>query len=146
MTSILTKSVLLDCDPARAFELFTRHAGEWWPPERRHTKDPHSTITILETGRFYERSSTGQEVELGYARLWDPPRRLELDWYPGTDADHPTAVSVTFTPEGRGTRITIEHRPTESSEDLWSQRAPRYDASWDLVLAALSAHLRLSVR
>jgi hypothetical protein len=139
MTSVLKKSVALACAPERAFELFTRHAGEWWPAERRHTKDPTSAITILETGRFYERSSAGQEVELGRVRVWDPPWRLVLDWYPGTDSDHPTEVTVTFEPVGPGTRMTLEHRPTASSEDLWNQRAPRYDASWELVLAALSA-------
>jgi uncharacterized protein YndB with AHSA1/START domain len=69
--------------------------------------------------------------------VWDPPQRLLLDWYPGTDIDHPTEVEIRFVPEYGGTRVTVEHRPLPVSAPLWKDRAPRYDKSWDLVLAAL---------
>jgi len=137
MTDAVTKTVLLPCPPDRAFTLFTAHASEWWPADRRHTNDATSTIEMLATGRFYERGRDGREVELGRVREWQPPARLVLDWYPGTDAEHPTEVTITFAPEGDGTRITIVHTATPASAELWTQRAPRFAHSWDLVLAAL---------
>jgi uncharacterized protein YndB with AHSA1/START domain len=121
--------------------LFTAEVGAWWPPERRHTQDAASELFLLESGRFYERARDGREVELGKVIAWEAPARLVLEWYPGTDAEHPTEVEVKFVAlpgdEAR-TRVEVVHRPTEASRDLFGTRAPRYDASWDLVLRALS--------
>lgn len=141
----LIKSVVLECAPTRAFTLFTEHASEWWPTSRRHTQDPSSSILLLASGRFYERAGDGKEVELGKVRQWEPGRRVLLDFYPGTDADHPTEVEISFTAEGKGTRITIDHRPTASSEALWEQRVARYDASWTLCLVGLEKAAREGV-
>lgn len=135
---MIHKSVLLHCDRVRAFELFTERAGEWWPLDRRHTGDRESEIRILATGRFYERARDGREVELGRVKVWEPPSRLVLDFYPGTDADHPTEVTVGFAVEGEKTRITIDHGPTEASAELYKQRAVRFEDSWERVLSALA--------
>ncbi len=136
---MIEKSVVLPCSIERAFALFTEEISAWWPPDRRHTGDPESTMQLLASGRFYERARDGREVELGRVRAWEPPARLVLDFYPGTDADHPTEVEVRFAGEGApsSTRVTILHRPTPASEALFHGSAPRYHASWDRVLAAL---------
>ncbi len=137
---MITRSVLLECAPDEAFQLFTERAGAWWPVDRRHTGDPRSDITPRRpSGRFWERGSDGREVELGWVRVWEPPRRLVLDFFVGTDAQHPTEVTVTFTGEEEGTRVTVEHRPTPISAELWRRRSPAFDRSWELVLAALAA-------
>lgn len=134
----LTKTVHLPVPPDRAFALFTEHASEWWPEDRRHTKDPESTIAIEAGGRFFERSRAGVEVELGRVRTWSPPDRLELDFYIATGPDQPTDVTVTFVAEGAGTRVTVHQRPTRASLSLWNERAPRFVASWERVLEALA--------
>lgn len=136
---MIEKSVVLRCSSERAFALFTKQASEWWPPERRHVGDPESTIAILASGRFYERARDGREVDLGRVRVWEPPSRLVLDFYPGTDAAHPTEVEVLFVPDGEGTKVTVLHRATPESAALFESRAPRYVASWDLLLGALAS-------
>lgn len=137
---MIRKSVVLACPPGRAFALFTEQAGQWWPESRRHTQDPHSEISLLPSGRFWERARDGREVELGRVRLWQPPDRLQLDFFPGTDAEHPTLVSVSFVAEGAGTRVTVEHGPSDASQELWAPRAPQFVRSWELVLGALAGH------
>lgn len=134
---MIVKTVWLPCPPARAFALFTEEASAWWPPERRHTADPESAIVMLASGPFFERARDGAEVQLGRVRAWEPPARLLLDFYPGTDSAHPTEVEVTFVAEGDGTRVTVAHRATPASAELFGSRAPRYAASWDLLLASL---------
>lgn len=141
---MITKSVLLTCGVERAFELFTEHAGVWWPESRRHTRDAQSEIRMLSSGRFWERARDGTEVELGLIRVWEAPRRLVLDFYPGTDAEHPTEVTVTFEAAGPDTLVTVEHRATDSSEALWKTRAPRFEESWSLLLPSLQAEVRRS--
>ena len=133
---MIRKTVLLACGPEKAFDLFVNRAGEWWPVDRRHTKDPASAIRLERSGRFFERATDGREVELGIVRLFDAPRRLILDWYPGTGPQQPTAVEITFEAESDGTRVTVEHREGPQSTDVYPLRAPAYEKSWTLVFAA----------
>jgi hypothetical protein len=135
---MMVKSVTLPLAPAAAFDLFTQKIGEWWPPDRRHTQDPRSEIFLLATGRFYERARDGREVELGCVRSWDIPNRILLDFFIATSPERPTEVEIAFAARGAGTEVTVMHRPKPSSEALWSERAPRYSRSWDVVLGALS--------
>ena len=137
---MIIKSVVLPCDPARAFALFTEQAGLWWPADRRHTKDATSRILMQADGRFYERAGDGSEVELGVVRLFEPANRLLLDWYPGSGPANPTQVSIAFEAIDNGTRVTIRHGPGAAGPDTFERNAPAYARSWDLVLAALRTH------
>jgi hypothetical protein len=134
---VIQKSAYLVCAPAQAFALFTERASDWWPAALRHTADPRSEIRMLSDGRFWERATDGREVELGRVIVWEPARRLILDFYPGTDEQHPTEVVVRFAAENGGTRIVVEHSPKPESADLWATGAPRFERSWELVLTAL---------
>lgn len=133
----VVKSVDLRCAPERAFALFTDRAGEWWPADRRHLKDDRPTVIRIEaTGRFFERSSDGIEVELGVARVFEPPHRLLLDWFPGTGPASPTQVEVRFEAIDTGTRVTVTHGLGRAGADAFGGNAAGYARSWDLVLAA----------
>ena len=91
---------------------------------------------MLASGRFWEQGADGDVVELGQVTEWEPPRRLVLDFYPGTDSQHPTAVVVTFSAEVDGTLVVVEHHPTGASAVLWAADAPGFERAWNLVLAA----------
>jgi uncharacterized protein YndB with AHSA1/START domain len=136
---VIEKTLLLRCRPARAFELLTEEAGAWWPPDRRHTKDPNSVIKIERGGRFYERSSDGTEVELGVVREFSPPHRLVLDWYPGTGPNEPTHVEIVLWAEGAGTRVQLTHKAGPRSAESYVKKAAAYERSWNLVFEAWAA-------
>ena len=135
---MIVKSVVLRCSPERAFALFTEHAGQWWPADRRHTDDGASAIRIEASGRFFERARNGSEVELGVVRAYEPASRLMLDWYPGTGRADPTQVEVRFDAIDTGTRVTVTHGPGIAGVERFDRNAPSYGRSWDLVLAALA--------
>jgi hypothetical protein len=135
---MIGKSVLLRCAPDEAFRIFTERISEWWPRTHRLTKDPESELFLERTGRFHERARDGREAELGRVLVWEPPKRLTLDFYMGTNAAQPTAVEMTFAAENEGTRVTIRHRAKTESEDLWNLRAPVFEKSWETVLSALA--------
>ena len=136
---MIVKSVVLACDPGRAFALFTEHAGQWWPAARRHTRDAHSTIHMEPAGRFFERSNDGTEVELGAVLHFEAASRLLLDWYPGTGQQNPTRVEVWFEAVDGGTLVTVHHGPGAAGAVAFERNAPAYDRSWDAVLAALAS-------
>ncbi len=138
----ITKSVTLACDPARAFALFTEHAGVWWPEDRRHTDDAESAICIEASGRFFERATDGTEIELGVVRRFEPPQRLILDWYPGTGPENPTQVEIRFDTIEGGTRVSIVHGPGVAAADVFRRTAPAYERSWESVFAALAHTVR----
>jgi uncharacterized protein YndB with AHSA1/START domain len=135
---MMVKSVVLPLAPVAAFELFTQKIGEWWPADRRHTRDATSEIFLLATGRFYERARDGHEVELGQVRSWELPSRILLDFFIATGPEKPTEVEITFAAQADGTRVTVTHRPKPESAALWATWAPRYEQSWTIVLAALA--------
>lgn len=134
---MINQSVLLSLAPADAFDFFTQEISRWWPSDRRHLNDANSQLFLLADGRFYERASNGTELDLGRVRLWDAPRRIVLDFYMGTDATHPTEVEIRFDAEGTGTCVSVNHRPRESSIDLWDKRAAVFARSWESILSAL---------
>jgi uncharacterized protein YndB with AHSA1/START domain len=137
---VIAKSVVLRCDPERAFSLFTENAGKWWPAARRHTDDMASTIRMEASGRFFERAHDGTEVELGVVRIFEPASRLVIDWFPGTGAENPTRVDVRFEAVEGGTRVTVRHGAGAAGAELFSRNAPAYQRSWDMVLAAAAGH------
>ena len=134
---MIEKSAFLVCAPAQAFTLFTERASEWWPEPLRHTADPRSEIRMRADGRFWERAADGHEVELGRVLVWEPSERLVLDFYPGTDALHPTEVVVRFAAQDGGTRVDVVHRPKPESAERWAEGAPGFERAWELVLAAI---------
>jgi uncharacterized protein YndB with AHSA1/START domain len=135
---MISFTVVLGAPQAAAFILFTERISEWWPSTHRLTKDPASRITLAADGTFEERATDGRELPLGRVRRWEPPHLLEFDFYLGTSPEEPTHVTVRFTPERSGTRVTVEHRPTPGSAHLWDSRVARYQASWPTVLDALA--------
>jgi uncharacterized protein YndB with AHSA1/START domain len=70
-------------------------------------------------GRWYERGVDGSECDWGEVLAYDPPHRLMLSWHLNgewaydPDPARASEIEVTFTPEGDGTRVQLEHRGFE---------------------------------
>lgn len=117
------KSITVAAPPARAFEIFTARQDAWWP--RSHTIGASPTKeVVLERkvgGRWFGRLEDGSEQLWGDVLVWSPPERLVLAWRIGADWIYDssllTEVEVTFTEEGSGTRVDLEHRMLERMGD-----------------------------
>jgi len=102
-------SVDVKAPPERAFELFARDIGRWWPVGRTVAKSSHVDVVIeaQSGGRWFEVDADGVETQWGKVIAWDPPGRLLLGWH---DPDFVTELELSFTPKDGGTRVTLEHR------------------------------------
>lgn len=116
----IVKSVEVKAPPPRAFELFTREMGAWWPHGKTVGKNPHVAIVVepREGGRWFERDADGNETPWGKVLAWNPPGRVLLGWQLSTawsyDPNLLTEVELTFAAlPGGGTRVTLEHRNLE---------------------------------
>lgn len=138
---MIDKQIDVAVPPERAFRAFTEHVGIWWPPGHRVAREADAVLRIegSEGGRFFERTTAGREIEYGRVLSWEPPSRLRLAWYLGSDREHATEVEVRFVPIDGGTRVEVTHRAGAMPTDRFDQTAPRFVKGWGLVLDALAA-------
>lgn len=126
----IRKTVLVDFAPAEAFELFTAKIDSWWPVRSHSYGGENVKQVVFEQhagGRVYEVTESGQQ---DWARIvaFDPPNGLLLEWLIGEASG--SEVEVTFTPEGSGSRVVLEHRGFGDGDPR-----DRYAGGWDVVLA-----------
>ena len=96
------------------------------------------TDVVLEPRVGGEPTSCGQggkRARRGRVTAWEPPKRLVISWHVNPETAGPTEFEVTFTPEGEGTRVELEHRNWEAAGDGAAEMRDRYDGGWDIVLA-----------
>jgi hypothetical protein len=108
----IRQSVHVDCPIEDAFRLFAERFGEWWPLASYSTTGEEAESCAIEPwegGRVFERARSGEEREWGAVIAWEPPRRAQFRWHPGTDSDKAGTVDVEFSVEADGTRVTLIH-------------------------------------
>jgi len=114
------KSIRVNAEPARAFEVFTAGLGRWWPRDKGIGKLPMKSA-IMETrlgGRWYELADDGTQTNVGRIIVWEPPQRFVITWDINSkwkpDTTISSEVEVKFIPDGiNGTRVELEHRKFE---------------------------------
>ena len=116
------RSITVKASPERAFEVFTAGFQTWWPIASHHIGEQDAVAVILEQrsgGRWFERAADGTECDWGFVTECEPPSRLLLAWHLtpewtyDPDPAKATEVEVTFTPDGDGTLVELEHRGFE---------------------------------
>jgi len=130
------KSVVVDCSPEHAFEVFTERISTWWPLETHSPGTAPPETVVFESqvgGRLYDRRPDGEETEWATVLVWEPPARFVVDWHvsPGSPS---TELEVRFLPEGDGTRVELEHRGWERYGDEAAETRGSYNSGWDTVL------------
>jgi hypothetical protein len=134
MTEILRREIELACPPTDAFAIFTDKVDRWWPPGHRKHRD--GTLRF-DSGKLVDRAADGSEWIMANVTVFEPPKRLTLDWFPGSPAA-PTHVEITFERAPDGTLVTVVHRPiTDAARTIWPQRSALFEAGWDAVSRAL---------
>ena len=135
----IRREILVDADPAVAFEVFTAGIGQWWPMEE-HSVHGKAGAVAFENGRLVERSADGEAAVWGTATRWQPPAAVAFTWHPGRPAERAGYVAVTFGAEGSQTLVRLEHTGWEAFDDPAAARA-EYDHGWPLVLGRYQEHV-----
>jgi uncharacterized protein YndB with AHSA1/START domain len=134
---LLVRQIALACPVDHAFAVFTDKIDLWWPRSHRRNRDASLTLT---REALMEHAPDGSEWMMARVTEIDPPRRLSLDWYPGSPAA-PTSVEIDFVADGDGTVATVTHRPLPETKSIWPQRVATFASGWDAVLPALKRHI-----
>jgi uncharacterized protein YndB with AHSA1/START domain len=128
--------VQVDCTVQEAFVLFTTRMGEWWPLHLASYGGGRANEIFLEPrvgGRFFERFTDGDELQVGSVVACEPPRRITFTWKTA-DWEGETEVEVTFTPQKEGTRVDLEHRGFERLGAIGPDIAAKFRGGWPDVL------------
>lgn len=128
----IRRELVVELGPEPAFELFTGRIGEWWPLERFSVFGDGTSVAFV-GGELIETCGE-RRARWGSVTDWVPGRRVAFSWHPGAAQEQPSShVSVSFHPEGTGTRVILEHSGWEAYEDPEGTRS-EYDQGWPTVL------------
>jgi uncharacterized protein YndB with AHSA1/START domain len=139
----IRKSIHVKRPVEQTFRLFTEEIGRWWPlKEGCSFGGPRAAAIFLEGrqgGRFFERFTDGEELDVGVVTTYAPPSRIVFSWTP-KEWDAPTEVEVRFSPERDGTRVELEHRGWERAGARARDLRDRYEGGWNRVLACFATY------
>ena len=124
------EEIHVDAPIERAFEVFTKEMGSWWPSDH-HILEADLAEMVFEPragGHIYDRGVDGSECPWARVLAYEPPNRLVfswdigLDWKLQTDPDKTSEVEVAFISEGPDrTRVELEHRNIERHGEGWEK-------------------------
>ena len=150
------KEITVEASQARAFDVFTREHGAWWPLATHHIGSAAAETAIIEPhagGRWFERAADGSECDWGRVLVWDPPGRLVLAWEISADWKHDegidTEVEVRFVSLGPArTRVELEHRRLDRYGVAAEQMRGIFDSEngWTNILRLFAALARNSAK
>jgi len=143
------KSIRVNAEPARAFEVFTAGLGRWWPRDKGIGKLPMKSA-VMETrlgGRWYELADDGTQTNVGRIIVWEPPQRFVITWDINSkwkpDTTISSEVEVKFIPDGiNGTRVELEHRKFEQmGAEQGETMREHVDSGWPGMLERFKAEI-----
>lgn len=132
------KSVLVPCDPARAFRAFTSEIAQWWPLQTHSVAQAKARSIVIEPsagGRVYETAEDGDTYDWGHVLSWSPPNGFSMTWHPGHPADPHTVLELSFIPEAGATRVRLIHRGWEALGKDAQAKRDDYNGGWENVIA-----------
>ena len=65
----IRREILVDADPAFAFDVFTGAIGQWWPLDEKSMHGTGATVAFDE-GRLIEHSADGEAAVWGTVTRW----------------------------------------------------------------------------
>jgi len=142
------KTVRVNADAARAFDVFTAGFARWWPRSHHIGAAPMKEAFIEPHvgGRWYERGEDGSECEWGKVLVWEPPARVVLGWQINNQFKYdPTTMSeveIRFVVESAGvTVVELEHRNIDRLGADAEEFRKKVDAptGWGLILETYAA-------
>ncbi len=132
----VVRSVRVACTQERAFRVFTEGIGTWWPLDRYSIGEDRAETVVIEPhvgGRILEYIKDEEPAVWGSVLAWDPFGRLVIEWRVRPEKPA-TEVEVTFTPDGDGTQVRLEHRHWERFGDEAAEARSGYDTGWQGLL------------
>lgn len=136
MIEPVKKTIEVKCKPEKAFDIFTDRMSSWWPLATNTTSAMTGEVAKsvgMEPkvgGRIFEITAKGDREDWGAVKVWEPGKRLVLDWEVMVSSDEATQVEVLFHPTDDGTRVELIHTGWENLDANAQDSRDSYDSGW----------------
>ncbi len=123
-------SIVVEAPIERAFSVFTKDIGSWWPPEHHILQAELAEMVFepCEGGHVYDRGVDGSECHWARVLAYEPPTRVVISWDVSpqwqieADPSKTSEVEVRFVSECPSrTRVELEHRNLQRHGEGWEQ-------------------------
>ena len=131
------RSISVSWDPDAAFRRFTADFGFWWPSGTHSIGGKKVKRVVFECrigGRIYEELVDGRRFQWGRITAFEPPRRVAFSFHPSLDESKAQDVTVSFLPEGSGTRVELVSTGWERLGERARIARKAYHIGWGSVL------------
>jgi uncharacterized protein YndB with AHSA1/START domain len=144
----VSKVVSVQAPPEVAWRVFTQRMGTWWPLAHYKIGKANAVDAVIEPqvgGRWYERGDDGSTCDWGRVLVWEPNTRLVLTWDITADwqfdPELGTELEIRFVPDGKGTRVELQHRKLDRYGERREQmrRIFETEGDWGRLLASFAA-------
>ncbi|HXT17313.1 MAG TPA: SRPBCC domain-containing protein [Gemmatimonadaceae bacterium] len=134
----IRRSVTVPWTPDAAYRRFVEEFGRWWPRYGHSIGGRRVKCVVFDArvgGAIYEEHYDGTRYEWGTVTQLEPPARVAFTFHAAFARADAQQVEVTFTAEGRGTRVELVSSGWERMSDHARGAYGGYRMGWGGLLA-----------
>jgi hypothetical protein len=140
MLEPVISKIEVPCSQQRAFDIFVKEMGSWWPLRKRsmsmHSGHPPKALNVDAKlgGKIVEIGHDDTQHHWGTIKIFSPPDRGAMDFHMGMPPDKASLVEVRFTPLGENrTEVELTQSNWEGFGDMAQMMRDSYGTSWVLI-------------
>jgi len=140
MLEPLISRIEVPCNQQRAFDIFIREMGSWWPLHKRSMSmkggHPAKGLSVDPQlgGKIVELGHDGTEHHWGTIKTLDPHDLIAMDFHMGMPADKASLVEVRFNPLGDNrTEVELTQSNWEGFGDMAEMLRGHYGSGWVVI-------------
>ena len=140
MLDPIVNTIEVPCSQEKAFGVFVRDMGSWWPLDKRsmsmHEGKPARSLRVepVEGGRIVEVGHDDTEHHWGTITSYDPHDSISLDFHMGLPPENASLVEVRFTAlEDDRTRVELTQSNWEAFGELAEMMRGGYGSGWVII-------------
>ncbi len=141
MLDPIIKTIEVPCSQEKAFAVFVKEMGSWWPLDKRSMSmhsggKPAKSLRIdpKEGGKIVEIGHDDTEHLWGTIKSYDPHDSLSMDFHMGLPAENASLVEVRFTALGNErTRVELNHSNWEAFGEMAEMMRDGYGSGWVII-------------
>lgn len=140
MLEPIVSRIEVPCSQQRAFDVFIREMGSWWPLHKRSMsmKSGHPakglSVDPRVGGKIVERAHDDSEHHWGTIRTFRPHDLVAMDFHMGMPADKASLVEVRFASLGENrTEVELTQSNWEGFGDMAEMLRGHYGSGWVII-------------
>ncbi|MGE4612020.1 MAG: SRPBCC domain-containing protein [Paracoccaceae bacterium] len=136
MIEPIIKTITVTCAPDKAFGIFTKDIGKWWPLATHSISSGNGAVATNVTiegivgGSIYETAPDGTRLDWGKVTTFDQGKTFAMTWHLNNPPSLGTLITVTFKPHADGTAVILQHDNWDALGEGATEKRNQYNSGW----------------